>query len=159
MGKIWLQTTPTALHPQSVLIHLPVQGNDVNSPDRAILIPTSIIINQNRCYGQPIAISGPYGDFVIDLRPDGITGSCNQCGMCCGHPVADCTHGEDCGYILHSDLNWHVCQYLVIDKWRKWGDPDNSHCSLYASILDEFKGCAYPPKEIKSWMTGCGYSF
>lgn len=156
MGKIWLQTV------SGKLIHLPVVGDDINSPDDIIKISTSIIVNQNRCYSNPIQINHPtYGNITIDLMQDsGLTGSCNQCGLCCGHPVVDCQWGtlEACGYVLHEDLNWHVCQYLIIDRWRKWGDPNNSSCSLYASILDSFKGCAYPPLHIKSWMVGyCGY--
>jgi len=156
MGKIWLRTT------HGKLIHLPVQGDDVNNPDDPLGLTTAVMVNQNRCYGQPIVVNHPtLGQFTIDLRPDGITGSCNQCGMCCGHPASDCqwTDLDECGYILNTDLDWHVCQHLVIDKWRKWGDPDNSYCSLYATILDEFKGCAYPPKRIDPWMTGCGYVF
>ena len=154
MGKIWIQTTDNRL------IHLPVVGDNVNSPDGAIRIPTSIIVNQDRCYGQQIVVNSPqYGSFTIDLRPPGITGSCNQCGQCCGHPVADCPTPPDCGYVLNEDLNWHVCQYLSIKNWRKWGQAGNTTCYLYESILDHFKGCAYPPKTIHPWMTGCGYSF
>lgn len=153
MGKIWLETS------DGRLIHLPVVGDDVNSCTDAIRIPASVIVNQDRCYSQPIVIVTPQlGQVTIDLRPTGIIGSCNQCGMCCGHPVSDCPNPPDCGYILHEDLNWHVCQYLVIDKWRKWGDPNNSSCSLYQDILDYFKGCAYPPDEITPWMSSCGYS-
>jgi len=156
MGKVWLETS------EGRLIHLTIVEDDFNTPNDPVKIPTSIIGIQNRCYGEQIQIVHPtLGSFTINLKPEGVTGSCNQCGMCCGHPVADCPWGslEQCGYILHEDLQWHVCQHLVIDRWRKWGDPDNSYCELYATILDNFKGCAYPPLHHHPWMTGCGYTF
>jgi hypothetical protein len=156
MGKIWLQKTNGAL------IHLPVVGADVNTPDSAVKISVSAVSSVNRCWSNQIVVNHPtYGQFTIDLRPPGIVGSCNQCGQCCSHPLANCPDlGGECGYILHPDLNIHVCQHLTINKWRKWGDPDNTSCSIYASILDSSKGCAYPPDadEIMPWWTSCGFS-
>ena len=155
MGKIWLETT------KGKLIHLPVVGDDVNSPDDAVRIPTSVFTKQNRCYGEQFQIEHPtYGTITLDLRPPGIAGECNQCGVCCSHPIADCPHPPgDCRYPSHPNLDYHVCQYLTIYKWRKWGDPDNSECSIFSTILDNFKGCAYPPDTIDPCMTNCGYYF
>jgi len=139
-----------------------VQGSDVNHPGDVIEIPTSFIMTINRCWSQPFVVNHPtYGSFTIDLRPDGIIGSCNQCGMCCAHPADTCQWGslEACGYILIPQLNIHACQHLIIDKTNKWGQANNTECELYANILDYYKGCAYPPKAIDPWWTGCGFSF
>jgi len=156
MGKIWLETS------SGKLIHLPVQGDDFNSPDDDIRIPATIMINKNRCYSQPITVSIPgRGTVTIDFMQDsGLTGSCNQCGMCCGHPAGDCQWGslEACGYVLNADINWHVCQHLVISNWHKWGAKNNTSCAIYADLINIFKGCIYPPLHMKPWMTGCGYS-
>ena len=46
MGKIWLETI------DGNLIHLPIVGEDFNSPDNAVKIPTSIVINMARCYSK-----------------------------------------------------------------------------------------------------------
>jgi len=155
MGKIWLEKSGGGL------IHLKIQESDYNTPDDPVKIPTSVVVNQDRCYGEVIAIALPGGTIHLDLRPEGITGLCNQCGMCCGHPIANCNNPDICGYVLHEDLNWHVCQYLDIKNWRKWGQTGNTTCSLYDVILDNFKGCAYPPdqNEIMLWWTSCGYSY
>ena len=160
MGKIWLTTSDNRL------IHLDVQGDDVNDPDTAKQLPVSValISGLNRCWSNPIQIISPiYGSITIDLMQNsGLTGSCNQCGMCCGHPVADCIGGPHspipCGLILNTDIDWHVCQYLDIRNRNKWGDPNNSECTVYSNLLNVFKGCAYPPLHIHPWMTGCGYT-
>jgi len=152
MGKIWVQVS------SGRTIHLPIVEDDVNTADDPIVLPPMLSVN--RCFSEQTIIAHPtLGTITFDFRPPGIIGSCNQCGMCCGHPVEDCPTPPDCGYILYEDLNWHVCQYLTINKWRKWGEAGNSECSLYADILNQFKGCVYPPDEIKPHMTGCGYSF
>lgn len=154
MGKIWLTTT------SGRKIHIPVSGPDINTPDDPIEIPTSVV-DVNRCVSQQqIIVSPTHGTFTIDFMQDsGLTGGCNQCGQCCGHPAEECDGPDgECGWPLNLDVPWHTCQYLMIDKKNKWGDPNNSECSLYATILDSFKGCLYPPRHIKSWMTSCGYT-
>ena len=155
MGKLWVEKS------NGNLIHLNVVGDDVNSPDDVIKVPVNLITSVNRCYGEQIIIAPPQlGTVTIDLRPAGITGSCNQCGHCCSHLVADCPHPTgDCGWPYREDINCHACQYLVVDKWRKWPQAGNTSCSLYANILDNFKGCAYPPDVIKPEWINCGYSF
>jgi len=157
MGKIWLQIS------DGKIIHLPIVEDDVNTADDPIVLPPGLLIN--RCYDSNIQVVHPtFGTITFEFAPSGRTGSCNQCGMCCGHPVADCEWGslENCGYILEPNLNWHVCQYLVINKWRKWGDAGNTECSLGADIMNSFKGCTlFPdvPAKIRPYMTSCGYSF
>jgi hypothetical protein len=151
MGKCWLETTT------GKLIHLPV----VNTPDDPVRIPTSIILNMNRCYSNQIEILSPtYGAIIFDFMQDSLfTGSCNQCGLCCSHPVGNCPHPTgNCGYLLHPNLDYHVCQHLVIDKWRKWGDIGNTECAIYTDILNQFKGCVWPPDTIEPHMINCGFS-
>ena len=152
MGKIWLETT------DGRLIHLPIVEDDFNSPDDPVRIPTLMVLNMNRCYGAQIIVVHPtLGTITLDLRPDGITGTCNQCGHCCTHPASECV--EPCGYIYHEDLDLHVCQHLVINKWRKFPQAGNTSCALYSDILNTYKGCAYPPKAINPLWVNCGYSF
>jgi len=156
MGKIWVQT------PNGRIIHLPIVEDDFNTADDPIVLPAMLSIN--RCYDANIQVVHPtLGTITFEFAPLGRTGSCNQCGVCCSHPVADCPYPEGgCGYPLHPDLDFHVCQYLVIYKWRKWGDAGNTECSLGTDIMNNFKGCTlFPtvPAEIKSHMTNCGYSF
>lgn len=159
MGKIWLRQSG------GKLIHMPVVGDDVNDPDNPLEIPASVL-TLNRCYASNVVVdlsSFGLGIVTVEFEPSGRTGSCVQCGMCCGHPSANCPHPPlDCGYILHSQLNWHVCQYLTIDKWNKWGDPNNSECGIWNTLMDVNKGCTLWPQraeEIEAWWTGCGYSF
>jgi len=158
MGKIWLETT------DGRLIHLPVVGDDINTPDDVIRIPTSVLMNMDRCYdGQIEVVSPTHGTIIFDFEPSGRTGSCNQCGQCCSHPVDACLHPTgDCGYPYRADIDCHACQYLTVFKVNKWGQKDNTECSLRANILNTFKGCTmFPtkPSEIKPHMTNCGYSF
>ena len=156
MGKIWVQT------PSGRVIHLPIVEDDVNTADDPIVLPEMLSVN--RCYYSNIQVVHPtLGTITFEFAPSGRMGSCNQCGVCCSHPVADCPHPEgDCGYLPHPDIDFHVCQYLVINKWRKWGDAANTECSLGTDIMNSSKGCTlFPtvPAEIKSHMTNCGYSF
>ena len=156
MGKIWVQTS------SGRIIHLPIVEDDVNTADDPIVLPEMLSVN--RCYDANIQVVHPIlGTITFEFAPSGRTGSCNQCGVCCSHPVADCPHPEgDCGYPLNTDIDFHVCQYLVINKWRKWGQAGNTECSLGTDIINNFKGCTlFPsvPAEIKSHMTNCGYSF
>lgn len=153
-GKVWIITA------YDKIIYLTVQGDvDINTPEDPISMPSGIMVD--RCFAYPYEVVDPiYGTFYIDLMPSNYTGTCNRCGECCGHPVEDCQWEslEVCGYVLNTNLNWHVCQHLVIDNWHQWGKPNNTTCELYATILDDYKGCAYPPLHFKSWMTDCGYS-
>jgi len=156
MGKIWVQTS------NGRIIHLPIVEDDFNTADDPIILPAMLSIN--RCYASNIQVVHPtFGTITFEFAPLGRTGSCNQCGVCCSHPVVDCPYPEGgCGYPLHPDLDFHVCQYLIIDRWRKWGQAGNTECSLGTDIMDSTKGCTlFPtvPDEIKSHMTNCGYSF
>ena len=154
MGKIWLETT------NGNLIHLPIVGEDFNSPDDAAKIPASIVINMARGYGEQITIVHPtLGQITLDLRPGGITGECNRCGHCCTHPLSECTNPPDCGWPYNTDLDLHVCSHLVINRINQWPRKDNTYCDLYADILNVYKGCAYPPKAINPLWVNCGYSF
>jgi len=60
MGKIWLETTDNRL------IHLPIVGEDFNSPDDAIRIPTAVLVNRDRCFSGTIQIVSPqYGTITF----------------------------------------------------------------------------------------------
>ena len=157
MGKIWVQTS------SGRIIHLPIVEDDINTADDPIVLPPMLSVN--RCFSEQTIIAHPtLGTITFDFRPPGIIGSCNQCGHCCTHPESECLatidgHPENCGYIYHEDLDLHVCQHLVIDKWRKFPQAGNTSCVLYGDILNTYKGCAYPPKTINPLWINCGYSF
>ena len=73
MGKIWLETT------DGRLIHLPIVGEDFNSPDDAVRIPTGVLVNRNRCFSGLIQIVSPqYGTITFDFTEDGRTGEHNS---------------------------------------------------------------------------------
>lgn len=149
MGKLWLQRS------DGRRIHIPIQEADVNTPDTAILV--SNVQAVNRVWSQPIQVAHPtYGTFTIDFSNPNLTGSCNQCGMCCSHLSSGCT--GNCGYIPHAQLPIHHCQHLDIFNRNKWGQANNTQCTLYANILDNFKGCVYVPDVILPEWTGCGFS-
>ena len=155
MGKIWVQT------PSGRTIHLPIVEDDVNTADDPIELPEMLSVN--RCYSQQIVVVHPtLGTITLDLRPDGITGTCNQCGHCCSHLVADCQDPPDCGWPLRTiprQPDFHACQHLIISKENKWPQAGNTTCGLYGDILNIYKGCAYPPKAIDPLWVNCGYSF
>ena len=153
MGKIWLQTT------SGRLIHLPVVGDDVNTPDEAEKISVSLL-SADRCFSSQISVVHPTkGSIAFDfMAGSGLTGSCNQCGQCCTHPVDACPDPKgECGWPYRADINSHACKYLRVINKNKWPKPGNTQCSIYADILNVFKGCAYPP-ELLPHMTNCGYT-
>ena len=151
MGKLWLQRS------DGRKIHIPVQGSDINTSDNPIVVGMVQAVAANRCLSQPFQIVHPtYGSVTINFSNPNLTGSCNQCGMCCAHPSSGCT--GDCGYVPHAQLPIHHCQYLDIVNRNKWGQANNTSCTLYSEILDNFKGCAYVPDAIDPWWTGCGFS-
>ena len=160
MGKFWLETTDNRL------IHLPIVGDDFNSPDDAIRIPTAVMVNRDRCFSGTIQIVSPqYGTITFDFTEPGRTGSCNQCGQCCTHPVDACPDpAGNCGYPLREiarSPDVHACQYLTIFKDGKWGDPANTECSIHTDLINTFKGCMLFPSEnkMKPHMTSCGFSW
>ena len=159
MGVVWLQTT------DGRFIHFPVVGSDVNSPTDAVKIPTSIFaVNSNRCLSGTVTVVSPtYGEIVFDFNAPGRTGSCNQCGSCCTHPVAACTNPGGCGYILDTEYDVHKCQYLTIAAGKKkLGKAGNTECSLGSTIFDVAKGCSLEPSSasaIYPHMTACGFTF
>lgn len=151
MGKVWI------LRSDGKRCHLPIQGDDVNTPDTAIDVSMVQSIAINKCYGQPIVVNHPtFGQFTIDMRRDGMTGACNQCGMCCTHLVEDCP--GNCAWPYRADIDCHACPHLVVENIHKWPKAGNSYCDIYGTILDVYKGCAYPPKAIRPEWTNCGYS-
>lgn len=155
MGLIWLQTS------DGKRIHLPVTGDlDVNTPDTAIDVSMVQAIAINRCYSEPIIVNHPtFGQFTIDLMLGrNLTGSCNQCGQCCTHPVDQCLNPSVCWWPYNATVEGHKCPHLIIERANKWPNPGNTYCDVYATILDVFKGCSYPPRNIHPWMTNCGYT-
>jgi len=159
MGKIWLETT------DGRLIHLPIVGDDFNSPDDAIRIPTGVMINRDRCFSGTIQIVSPqYGTITFDFTQPGRTGTCNQCGQCCTHPADACPNPGNCRWPLRTIPrmpDFHACQYLTILKANKWGDPANTECSIHTDLINTFKGCMLFPweNEMKPHMTSCGFSW
>lgn len=159
MGKIWLQTS------DGKLIHLPIMGDDFNTPDDAVKIPVSILgTGRDRCYSGQVSISHPtYGSVTFNFDPAGRTGSCNQCGECCSHTVANCPNPTNCGYVLTNDELYHACQYLTIFKGsnKGIGKVGGTECSIRTTILDVFKGCAFFPDQASDIVNcpHCGFSF
>jgi len=151
MGLVWILRT------DGKRCHLPVQGDDVNTPDTAIDVSFIQAVTIDKCFGEPIVVNHPiFGQFTIDMRYPGIIGSCNQCGQCCTHPVEACP--GNCAWPYRSDIDCHACPHLVVDKVNKWPQANNTYCDIYQTILDVFKGCAYPPRALHPHMTNCGYS-
>ena len=152
MGKIWVETS------SGRIIHLPIVEADINTADDPIVLPEMLSVN--RCFSEQTIVDHPtLGTITFDFRPPGIIGSCNQCGQCCTHLVEDCPHPPECGWPYRSDIDAHACQYLIVNKWRKWPQAGNTECALYGDILNQFKGCAYVPDVIKPEWINCGYSF
>lgn len=163
MGVIWLQTS------DGKLIHLPIVGADVNTPDSPVKVPVSSVQTglSNRCLSGTYAVNLSalgYGTVTLDFGAPGRSGSCNQCGSCCTHPVAACPMPPaNCGYVLDTKYNVHKCQYLTITAGsNKLGKPGQTSCSIRASIFDIAKGCTLFPStasEIGPHMTACGFTF
>jgi hypothetical protein len=163
MGVIWLQTT------DGRLIHLPIVEADVNTPDSPVKVPVSsaVSLNVDRCLSGTRTVnlsSFGYGTVTLDFGAPGRSGSCNQCGSCCTHPVATCPMPPaNCGYILDTKYNVHKCQYLTINAGtNKLGKPGQTSCSIRTTIFDIAKGCTLEPSKpehIMPWMTACGFTF
>ena len=158
MGNIWLQRA------DGRLIHMPVVGADVNSSEDAVKIPVGVLTNPERCRDGTVEIVSPtHGSITFDFDVPGRTGSCNQCGSCCTHPVSACMNPGGCGYILDTNYDVHKCQYLSISPGaKKLGKAGNTECSIRATILDVAKGCALEPSSTSAMyphMTACGFTF
>src|SRR3990167_11218580 len=115
LGIIWLQTT------NGQLIHLPIVGDDINSPDDLIKIPTSVIgadaINKN--FSDKIIVNIPdKGNVIFDFSIPGRSGSCKRCGKCCGD-----------------------CKYLIIQP------NGETICDIRMNIFNIHKGCTLSPSK------------
>jgi len=153
MGLLWIQRSGDRVS------HIPVIGDDVNTPSNPIDVSMVQAVAINRYYSDPIVVNHPtLGQFTISFMPEGITGSCNQCGHCCTHLVADCPNPGNCNWAYRSDIDCHACPHLVVDKVQKFPQANNTYCDVYQTILNVFKGCAYPPDVIKTEWINCGYS-
>jgi hypothetical protein len=156
MGNIWIQTISGSM------IHLPILGPDINTPDSLPKILESMIPVGSIKSGviTPIVIDG-YGIIMFDFTAPDRIGACVQCGACCIHPIEHCNN--NCAYVLDIQYNVHKCKYLIINTGEnKLGEPGQTSCSLYTNIISEFKGCLYGPqtkKEMRVWMTNCGFKF
>jgi hypothetical protein len=151
MGLIWLQTT------DGKLIHLPVVGADINSPEAPVKIPASVMVTgKNRCMSGQYTINIPtIGSVTINLDPIGRSGDCNQCGQCCTHNIAACVDLL-CGYVVDMVNGVHKCQYLTILTGGNngLGRNNGTECSIRTNILDIFKGCILFP-ENASQIANC----
>lgn len=133
MGVIWLQTT------DNKLIHLPVVGDDVNTPNDTVKIPTSALKVLDRCMSINKSIDlSTYGFGVVTIRlnPPNRIGTCNQCGQCCVG-----------------------CTYLVVKT--KIGKVNGTVCGVRADILNIAKGCMIFPvtaEDIVNYPL-CGFTF
>jgi hypothetical protein len=155
---IWLETL------SGEKIHMPTTGGDVNSPRDTNIPSTSLIVTKDRCLDGQHQYVLPYvGTVTIDYDPPGRTGSCDQCGQCCGHPEASCPMPPfNCGYVTNprAPSGWHVCQYLSIAAGaNKFGKKSGTECSVRSTIFDISKACTLSPEERKTWMTACSFTF
>lgn len=161
MGNIWIQQS------SGRMIHLPIVGPDYNTPDSPQKIPASAVGTAlaDRCLSGLVQITIPgQGNVTFTFDPPGRTGSCNQCGSCCVHPVGSCPSPTgQCGYILNTKYQVHACQYLEIRPGNnKLHNADGTSCTLRASLADGFKGCLMTPEkpsEMWPWMNNCGFTF
>jgi hypothetical protein len=158
MGTMWLQTS------NGRLIHLPVVGADVNSPDDAIKVPTSVLATTDRCLSNQIqVVVAGHGTVTFDFTIPGRTGTCNQCGQCCSHPIASCPNPGDCGYILDTKSGTHNCQYLTVlpGGQKGIGKVNGTKCSVRDNILNVSKGCSTFPDRASDVANcpACGFTF
>lgn len=155
MGVIWIQTE------DGKLIHIPVVGPDINTPDSPTKIPASLFaVAANRCLDGQFNVNVPgVGTVTVNLTPPGRSGTCNQCGQCCSHPIASCTEpGGNCGYVLVG--GFHQCPHLTI-KARGIGKSNGTECAIRATILQTHKGCVlFPQQAIEiAGCPACGFTF
>ena len=160
MGIVWIESRQSGKR-----FHLPVRGDDVNTSDNPIIIPSLNPI-RNRCFDHDIEVTLPeFGTFTLAIGVDGRTGSCNQCGECCTHPIGNCPdESGNCGYILDTDRGIHKCQHLTIKNPNSLGKANGTSCDLSENILEIYKGCVLWPQNADEfsqmiWLTNCGYSF
>ena len=159
MGVIWVQTT------SGKIIHLPVVGEDVNSPDDPVKISATVITYPEvRCMAGTVSVDTiTHGTVTLDFNQPGRSGACNKCGSCCTHPVSACNSPGECGYVLDTKYDVHKCSRLVIAKGNnKLGTAGNTECSVRTTIFDIAKGCVYEPSNashILPHMTSCGFTF
>jgi len=142
MGKVWFQTS------DGKNIHIPVVGNDINSPANPIVLSGVALALQNRCLsGQIVIVHPTFGSITLDFSAPNRTGSCNQCGQCCTHSIALCQMPPgQCGYILDAARGVHKCQHLTIFP-KGIGKANGTECSVRATILDVLKGCTLFPSK------------
>lgn len=156
MGVIWVQTS------NNKMLHLPIIGPDINTPDSLPKVPASSIPIEELRSGviSPVFVEG-YGIILFNFTAPGRTGSCVQCGSCCTHPVENCP--GQCTYIYDEQYNVHKCQYLIINPGEgKLGEPGQAACSLYSNVIEACKGCLFGPgsiREMMPWMKKCGFKF
>ena len=153
MGSIYLQTSG------GKNIHLPIVGADFNTPDSPVLLNVSVLGTRNRCYSGQVAIIIPtMGTITFDFDPPGRTGTCNQCGQCCSHPVASCPSPGKCDFVVVSGI--HRCQYLTVLP-KGIGKANGTECSIRATIFNQLKGCVLFPTTAAQIANcpACGFSF
>jgi len=160
MGKIWFQTS------DGKNIHIPVVGEDVNTPSNPIVLSGIALATQNRCLSSQISIVHPtYGSITLDFTAPNRTGSCNQCGQCCSHTAANCLTPASCAYVpvTNNKVDYHACQYLTILPGgnKGIGKTNGTECSIRSSILNQFKGCALFPQKASdvASFSACGFTF
>lgn len=97
-------------------------------------------------------------------------GTCNRCGMCCGHPEADCPSPTyDCGWSqrMSKQPGWHFCEQLSSPGGGgNLGNPGKGTCLIWQTLPYEgYKACVYWPDYQSDldeyfWIDGfCTFSF
>jgi hypothetical protein len=156
MGTIWLETT------NGKLIHIPVVGDDVNTPNDLPRIPTSVLNTTAYKLSGDVEINVKgCGMVTFDFGVPGRIGQCNRCGQCCTHPIAQCKDSSGtCGYVVDTKYHVHKCQHLIIDgRENSLGTVGRTLCRLRPNILNRYKGCTLAPEQRESWMVSCSFTF
>lgn len=161
MGNVWVKTIT------GHIIHLPIIGDDFNDPAQPVDVSAIATGSYDRNLLVRLSKWPATGlEFELEFAPNGRSGSCNRCGLCCTHPREDCKHpnsANECGYIWDKEYNVHKCKHLLIDSRIGLGRPGATACALWEDILSLYKGCAlWPdrPVDLIDYVKAvCGYSF
>jgi len=155
MGKVWFEDS------RGHKFHLPVVGEDVNTPYTAIHVSEFSAVGM--MYSGTVAVAIPgHPPFTFDFSPPGRSGSCRRCGLCCTHGPE--SEPNNCDWVMNEEYGVHCCPHLEIDpRPNSLGREGRCSCAKRNNILDGYKGCALWPRaanDVYEWCVGkCGFSF